>query len=103
MKQPEDNKTCDMLSLQVAINAPDTLKRGRGRPPSPGGPMSPAARQAARRARLAESGSIFLTVHISAELLAKLDQFVSKRNQTEDFSKSDAVEAILSERLLRKR
>lgn len=90
MKQFEDNKTLE-LSLPL---------RGRGRPKNPGGPMSPAERQAARRVRLAASGEVFLTVHLSAELLAKLDQFVAKR---ENCSKSDAVEIILSDRLLRKR
>lgn len=90
MKSPDDNKTPDLVTA---------LRRGRGRPPVGGVAQTPAERQKARRDRLAASGERPLTVTLPADLLAALDKFV----EFKDLSKSEVVERILRDRLLRKR
>jgi hypothetical protein len=90
MKQVGDNLTLELI---------EPAKRGRGRPPSGLPALSAAERQQARRGRLKEAGMGFLTIAVDEELLAALDKFVQFKDET----KSQVVERILRDRLLRKR
>lgn len=95
MKQIEDSKTCDMLDVQLASEAP---KRSSGR--VAGTPaLTAAQRQALRRERLRAAGGDVLTITVTSEVAAALRKFV----QFKDMTQGDAVTKILSDRLLRKR
>lgn len=73
MKQANDHKTVDLFPGS----------RGRGRPPS-SDTKTAAQRQAERRQRLREEGLVPLTVHIPAELHAKLTKFLQHKDTTKD-------------------
>jgi hypothetical protein len=89
------------MTMQTIDNTaePQNTKPKRGRPPT-GKAMSASDRQARRRAKLEAEGKTLLppvvvsqTVH---EALAKYIQF-------KDMTLGDAIERIVSDRLLRKR
>lgn len=90
MKDVSDQKTVDAFGGPV---------RGRGRPPSPDGAMTAAERQRARRERLAAVGETSLTVTLPRDVLDALSKFV----EFKDLTKSQVVEKVLRDRLLRKR
>lgn len=90
MKQTQDVKTVDFFEV--------VPKRGRGRPPS-GSALSNADRQAAYRRKLVDQGQDKLTVVLDVAVLDALSKFI----EFKDMSKSDVVNRILRDRLLRKR
>lgn len=96
MIQADDNKTGELLSLLVDLVPP--VKRPRGRPAS-GLALSAAERQAARRERLRASGIEPLTFLVDDEVAAALRKFV----EFKDITQAQAINAILRDRLLRKR
>ena len=75
------------------------VKKGRGRPPISGVPMTKAERQKASRGRLAASGEHSITVVLPDDVIAALSKFV----QFKDESKSDAIARIVRDRLMRPR
>lgn len=89
MKQPEDDKTLDLLGPN---------KKGRGRPAT-GKALTAAERQKRRRERLRASGQDFLTVHIDAALLAGLKAYI----QFKDLTPDQVIDRLLRQQLLRKR
>lgn len=96
MIQANDNKTGDLLTVLAVPDAP--VKRPRGRPAS-GLALSAAERQAARRERLRASGVEPLTFLVDDEVAAALRKFV----EFKDMTQAQAINAILRDRLLRKR
>ena len=90
MKQVGDTKTMDMLP---------TLKIRSGRPVGLIPAKSAAQRKADQRKRLADSGVRSLTVALDSSVLDALAKFV----EFKDLTKSEVVERILRDRLLRKR
>lgn len=90
MKQLDDKAT---LELELP------LKRGRGRPPSNGVTMTAAERQKAYMERKREDGLKPLTVLVSDDLFQALEKYV----EFKDMTKSEAIERIVHDRLLRKR
>lgn len=88
MKQAEDNMTIDLLGQA----------RPRGRPVKQGA-RTAAQRKADERARKKEQGIESVTVELSADLVAALARAVKFKDET----RSQAVERILRNQLLRKR
>jgi hypothetical protein len=81
MKQLEDTLTIDML---------DPAKPKAGRPRAKN-PLTPAQRQAARRARLAKAGRAFITVEVSTDIILRMKE-LGIGTQTE---KNAYVESLL--------
>lgn len=93
MKQLNDNKTAELPVVPV-----EPVKRGRGRPPS-GCALTAAERQQGRRDRLRAAGIEPLTFLVDDEVAAALRKFV----EFKDMTQAQAINAILRDRLLRKR
>lgn len=89
MKHADDKMTGDLL---------DGFKRPVGRPRT-GKALTAAQRQKLRREKLASSGKGVLTVEVSLDVIAALDNFV----RFKDVVKGDVVDRILRGSLLRKR
>lgn len=89
MKQPEDTKT-----VELPLVAP---KRGKGRPPKEGA-LSGAERMRQYRERLKAEGKVELTVHVSAEVFARLDEFLKFKDETKDHVVDRALKAFLRKR-----
>lgn len=85
MKQASDNKTLELLP------------RGRGRP-STGDAMTPAQRQAERRARLKAEGLLPLTVNLPCELHVALAKYMQFKDITKDDVLERAVRAFIRKR-----
>lgn len=86
------------LKDTLTVDPADPVRRQRGRPPT-GEALTPAQRQAARRARLKASGKETLAVEIDSDVLARLREFV----EFKDLTLGEVVSKILRDRLLRKR
>lgn len=89
MKQVDDHSTGDLL---------DGFKRPVGRPRT-GLAKTPAQRKKESRDRLKAGGGEVITVEVSAGVAAALKRFV----EFKDMSQGEAVNRILTDRLLRKR
>jgi hypothetical protein len=89
MKQPEDNKTLDLVG---------NLPKRRGRPAS-GSALSNADRQRKYREKLAAEGRQVISLDLPVECVEALRKHV----QFKDMTLGDAVEKIVRDRLLRKR
>lgn len=94
MKQADDNKTVDMLGEP---------KRGRGRPRSDTPALTPAQRSKARADRLRAAGVDFLKVELPLDVLEALDAFASSKDRKKVETKSQIVERVLRDYLMRKR
>ena len=87
-----------MSDVDDAPNVAAT-QRKRGRPPS-GTAMSPSARQARRRQKLAEEGKTMLP---PTPVSIKVADALAKYIRFKDLTLGDALEKIVCDRLLRKR